>query len=84
MRTIYYITKIPPDLQSFSEELKESITILPLLEIKTLVDSQIFDKLQMCDSLIFTSKNAIFALKENLESLPKEAMQRWQIGRAHV
>lgn len=78
MRTIYYITKIPPDLQSFNEELKESITILPLLEIKTLVDSQIFDKLQMCDSLIFTSKNAIFALKENLESLPKEAMQRWQ------
>lgn len=78
MKTIYYITKIPPDLQSLSKESKESITILPLLEIKTLVDSQIFDKLLSCDSLIFTSKNAVFALKENLESLPKEVMQRWK------
>ncbi|WP_297812575.1 uroporphyrinogen-III synthase [uncultured Helicobacter sp.] len=79
MRTIYYITKLPPDLENFSRDLKESITILPLLEIQILLDFQILDKFQACDSLIFTSKNAIFALKKNLESLPNatETMRRW-------
>ncbi|WP_300669404.1 uroporphyrinogen-III synthase [Helicobacter sp. UBA3407] len=80
MRTIYYITKMPPDLQRFGKELKESIIILPLLEIKTLLDCAVLEKFFSCDSLIFTSKNAIFALKKNLESLPNavEAMQRWR------
>ncbi|TLD85709.1 uroporphyrinogen-III synthase [Helicobacter sp. MIT 05-5294] len=77
MKTIYYITKTNEIL---CQDEQESLEILPLLEIKTLFCSEIWDKLKVCDSLIFTSANAVLALRENLESLPytKEAMQRWR------
>ncbi len=77
MRTIYYITKTN---ETLCQSKQESIEILPLLEIKTLLDNEIWSKLHTCDSLIFTSANAILALRENLESLSnaKEAMQRWR------
>lgn len=77
MRKIYYITKTSET--SFKSG-QDSIEILPLLEIKTLFNKEIGDKFNLCDSLIFTSANAIFALKENLQSLPNtiEVMQKWQ------
>ncbi|WP_104722213.1 uroporphyrinogen-III synthase [Helicobacter mesocricetorum] len=60
MKKIYYITK-----KNTSTHLDNSINLLELLEIKTLQDKQLLLKLQQCNCLIFTSKNAIFALEEN-------------------
>lgn len=81
MRTIYYITKISDTLNALeSQDSKSLIEVLPLLEIQTIFPSGIWEQFCSCDSLIFTSANAILALRENLESLPnaQEAMQRWQ------
>lgn len=78
MRTIYYITKTSNPSNAL--ESQDFIEVLPLLEIRTIFPSEIWEQFCSCDSLIFTSANAILALKENLESLPNaaEAMQRWQ------
>ncbi len=78
MRTIYYITKTSN--LSNALESQDFIEILPLLEIRTIFSNEIWEQFCSCDSLIFTSANAILALRENLESLPNatEAMQRWQ------
>ncbi|MDE5602348.1 MAG: uroporphyrinogen-III synthase [Helicobacter sp.] len=61
MKRIYYITK-----KNTSTNLDNSINLLELLEIKTLQDKQLLLKLQQCNCLIFTSKNAIFALEKNV------------------
>ena len=81
MRTIYYITKTNDTLNALeSQDSKSLIEVLPLLEIQTIFPSGIWKQFCSCDSLIFTSANAILALRENLESLPNatEAMQRWR------
>lgn len=78
MRTIYYITKTNNTFKSQDSE--SLVEVLPLLEIQTIFSSEVWEQFYACDSLIFTSANAILALRENLESLPnaQEAMQRWQ------
>lgn len=81
MRTIYYITKTNDTLNALeSQDSKSLIEVLPLLEIQTIFPSEIWGQFCACDSLIFTSANAILALRENLESLPNatEAMRRWR------
>ena len=65
MKKVYYITK-----RNTATNLDSSISLLELLEIKQLQDKQLFLKSQQCNCLIFTSKNAIFALEEN-------AGQKW-------
>ncbi|AWI34778.1 uroporphyrinogen-III synthase [Helicobacter apodemus] len=61
MKKVYYITK-----RNTAANLDNSINLLELLEINKLQDKQLFLKLQQCNCLIFTSKNAIFALEENV------------------
>lgn len=60
MKKVYYITK-----RNTATNLDNAINPLELLEIKKLQDKQLLFKLQQCNCLIFTSKNAIFALEEN-------------------
>lgn len=62
---VYYITKTNPNLAHLP--LDERVLTLPLITIKTQFIEDIKEKLQACDSLIFTSKNAIYALSENLK-----------------
>ncbi|MBX7490262.1 uroporphyrinogen-III synthase [Helicobacter turcicus] len=64
---IYYITKTNPDLTYFPFD--ERVWILPLITLQTQFAKDIEQKLKASDSLIFTSKNAIYAFNENLESL---------------
>lgn len=69
MRTIYYITKMPPDLQRFGKELKESIIILPLLEIKTLLDCAVLEKFFFVRFFDFYFKKRHFCAKEKFRIL---------------
>ncbi|WP_299547718.1 uroporphyrinogen-III synthase [uncultured Helicobacter sp.] len=71
---VYYITKTNPNLAHLP--LDERILILPLITLKTKFVENIQEKLQACDSLIFTSKNAIYALNENLKS--KNLQDLWK------
>ncbi|MCI5969080.1 uroporphyrinogen-III synthase [Helicobacter sp.] len=64
---VYYITKTNPNLAHLP--FVQQIQILPLIILQTQFVENLQEKLQACDSLIFTSKNAVYALKENLESL---------------
>lgn len=63
---VYYITKTNPNLAHFP--LDKRVLILPLITLQTQFIENLQEKLQACDSLIFTSKNAIIALNENLQS----------------
>lgn len=56
MKKVYYITEMTTKQQ-------QDEILLPLLETKILKDEALEDKLKKCDSLIFTSKNAILALE---------------------
>lgn len=63
---VYYITKT----QATSDfTIPNGVEILPLITLETCFVPNILDLLLCSDSLIFTSKNAIFALQENLEYL---------------
>ncbi|MDE5591744.1 MAG: uroporphyrinogen-III synthase [Helicobacter sp.] len=67
MKTIYYITYTPKTPVSPILESYKNIKTLDLLKLSILKDSNLLEKLKICDSLIFTSKNAIFALQKTLK-----------------
>ncbi|TLD84080.1 uroporphyrinogen-III synthase [Helicobacter sp. MIT 11-5569] len=75
---VYYITKTNPNLAHLP--ITKDVAILPLITLQTQFVSNIGTQLQQCDSLIFTSKNAIYALNENLESLEQSnaLKERWK------
>lgn len=75
---VYYITKTQT---TFDFVIPNGVEILPLITLKTCFVSSILELLLRSDSLIFTSKNAIFALQENLEHLgaqKKRAYAHWR------
>ncbi|MDD6056145.1 MAG: uroporphyrinogen-III synthase [Helicobacter sp.] len=75
MRSIYYITKENPILNI---ELPQSVTILHLIKLETIFPQELESLFSKSKFLIFTSKNAVFSLNENLQ-LPqnKALLAQW-------
>lgn len=72
---VYYITKTHPNLAHL--KLDARVMILPLITLQTCFVEDLEEKLAMCDSLIFTSKNGIHAFWENLQSRDPSLRKLW-------
>lgn len=64
---VYYITKTNPNFAHIP--ITRGIEVLPLITLQTQFIHNIEELLEQCNGMIFTSKNAIYAFDENLQSL---------------